>query len=184
MKNVFVTVVDKPCAVDRFVVSVCAFANRNGFDPVDRILQPEIRPRALQQIEWGIWLRGFAANVEEQGSMRLQRARRRAEPFPRPTHILMRRKQILIDAVIYADVIRRRCHNDINAFSRKAVEQGQSVYVIQLVGFEEMSVKVQYAKCRGYVHNLPTNPAHRVTGTVRGYGYVAAAARRQSACRY
>ena len=77
MKDELVTIVDEPGAVDRLVVAHCQVAIQAGgctrrvavdcdrLDPVERVLQRQVRAGGLGDVEGGPWIRRFGADVQE-----------------------------------------------------------------------------------------------------------------------
>ena len=96
VEHELVAVVQEPVAVDGLVVpdrqivgeagpraSEVAI-DRDRLDPVDDVLQLEVRAGRLRDVEGGPWVRGLAADVQEQRSLVRQRLRRRGHPLPGP----------------------------------------------------------------------------------------------------
>ena len=97
MKDELVAIVDEPRAVDWLVVAHRQVAvqpggrpcritvDRDRLDPVQRVLQLQVRPDGLRDVERGPRVRRLGADVQEERAVRAQVSARRPPPIRRST---------------------------------------------------------------------------------------------------
>src|SRR5262245_22284732 len=119
MKNEFVAVVEKPVAVDRFVVADGEIARQPGggaggrlvdgyrLEPVNDVLQPEVLAGRLRDVERGPGIARLAPDVQEKRSARFKDAAGCLDPPRRPVEVLGRGQVVAITGVLDPQVVRR-----------------------------------------------------------------------------
>ena len=118
MKNELVTVVDEPVAVDRLVVTdrqihsaACLAVDRDRLHPVDGVLQFEVRPRRLRDVEGRPRIGGLGSDVQKERPLFVEGAARARHPLTSPLEISLARERVGIRPIADAQVVGGRSHD-------------------------------------------------------------------------
>src|SRR3954468_9366183 len=77
-------------------------------DPMDGVLQLQMRTRCLRDIQRGPGVGGFCADVQKEGTVWFQNALYSSNPFGRPLQIALAGQGVVIGAIANAKIVRRR----------------------------------------------------------------------------
>src|SRR5262249_24484599 len=136
-------VVQEPVVVVWFVVPYreilfkfcpCArqhLLDRNRLDPMDGVLQPEVGACRLCDVERRPRVRRFAADVEKQRSGSRKLRRRPPDPVASPIEIPRPWHRVVIGPIPDAEVIWRRCDDDVQRSVRKALEYVETITEVE-----------------------------------------------------
>ena len=139
MKDEFVTIVQKAIAVDRLVVPDGEIARETGgdagrlavdrdrFDPVDDVLQPQVGPRGLHDVERRPGIARLCADVQKQRAIRAQHARGGGNPGVRPVEVVGARQRVLVPVIADAEIVRRRRDDHVDAVRVELREEIEAV---------------------------------------------------------
>ena len=145
VEDELVAVVQKARAVDRFVVADREvliesrvrtrhrFFDRDRLDPVDGVLQPQIGPRRLGNIESGPRIGRFRADVQKQRAVGRQNTCGTANPLGRPLQIFGTRNRVVVAAILNAQIVRRRRDDDVNGSRGQPAEDLDAVVQVEVV---------------------------------------------------
>jgi hypothetical protein len=133
VEDELVTVVDEPLTVDRLVMThrEVFLVDRNRFDPVDGVLQLEVRTNGLGHVECRPWIRGLCADVQEQRPARVERTRGAVDPPAGPREVVITRNRIVVTAVANAEVIRRGSDDDVERGGWELAENVEAIAQIK-----------------------------------------------------
>src|SRR5687767_9430665 len=146
MEDELVAVVQKPPAVDRFVVADGQVVgksraraserllDRDRLDPVNRVLQLQMRARRLSHVKCRPWIRRLGPDVQKQRPVRRQSLRRPADPFGGPFQVAVVRERILVGPVPDAEVIWRRRDDCRYRAGRQPAEYVDAVAKVEAEG--------------------------------------------------
>src|SRR5207302_523193 len=81
---------------------------RDGFDPVNDVLQLKVRARSLGDVEGGPRIGRLRADVQEERAVRTQHARGCGDPLVRPREVVGLAQRVLVPVVPDAEVVGRR----------------------------------------------------------------------------
>jgi hypothetical protein len=101
--------------------------DRDRFDPVDDVLQPQVRSRRLRDVERRPRVGWFGADVEEQRALRLEHTGGAGDPVVRPRQIVRLAQRIFVLVVADAEVVGRRRHDDVDALRRQMTKNVTAV---------------------------------------------------------
>ena len=143
------------------------------------VLQPQVRPRRLRDVERGPRVARLGADVQEQRAVGPQHARGRRNPGVGPGQIVGLRQRVLVAAVLDAEVIGRRRDDDVDALGRELAEHFQAVGEVEAarrvaaatsgVGFQKnRHGRVAFGRNGSGVQRGGTRPAADESGSVTG----------------
>ena len=146
MEHELVAVVEEPSAVDRLVVADRQVVvepgpaarqrlfDRDRLDPVNGVLELEMRPSSLRDVHRRPRIGRLGAHVQEQRSVRGQGARGALAPIHRSTPGTVARHGVVVGAVLDAEVVRRRRDDRVDRAGGKALEHIETVAKIKTKG--------------------------------------------------
>jgi hypothetical protein len=85
--------------------------DRNRLDPVNGVLEAQVRARRLGDIHRRPRIGGFGTDVEEQRPLGGKRAARGLDPVGRPCQVVFPRPRIVVAPVPHSEVVRRGGHD-------------------------------------------------------------------------
>src|SRR6185436_14625425 len=146
MEDELVAVVEEALAVDWLVMADGEVAlepgarpgerllDRNGLDPVNRVLQLEMRTRGLRDVQRRPRVGRLAADVQEERPLAGQRSRRELYPVARPFQVARARHRVVVGAIPDAQVVGRRGDDGVDRAFGEPREEIERVAEIEAEG--------------------------------------------------
>ncbi len=146
VKDELVAVVDEPRAIDGLVVAERQVpvdprraphgvpVDRDGFHPVQRVLQLQVRPRRQRDVDGRPRVGRTCADVEKERPVGREHPRGGLHPLAGPLQVPLAGQGVRVCAVANTQVVRRRRDDGTDRAGRERRQQRQAISVIEAKG--------------------------------------------------
>jgi hypothetical protein len=141
VEDVFVAVIEESVGVHRFVMAnvdldataVAFMIDVDGFDPMDHVLENEVRAHTLDHLKGAPWVCRPSSHVQEKGSISMEGKFDFLGPILDPCQVIRPGYAVIVSFVRNAQVIRRgRYHNRDGARGQTPVHTDQTILLVKL----------------------------------------------------